>query len=81
MNPSERANFIDMLIERSDITAGKQLLQAVGRDIRDDKFLACAVEAKADYIVTGDEDLLVLNGHEGIKIVTPRKFLEVLSKN
>lgn len=78
MTKDERTDFLDKLIERSDVTAGKQLLQLVGRDIKDDKFLACAFEAKADYIITGDKDLLVLKEYEGIKIVTPREFLKVL---
>lgn len=78
MSKDERADFMDKLIERSDVTAGKQLLQLVGRDVKDDKFLACALEAKADYIVTGDKDLLVLKEYEGITIVTPREFLETL---
>jgi len=79
MSVNERSDFIDKLIERSDVTAGRQLSQVVGRDIKDDKFLACAVEGKADYIVTGDEDLLLLKEYEGVKIVAPRKFLEVLN--
>ena len=78
MSPRERADFMGKLIERSDVTAGEQLLQPVSRDIKDDKFLSCAVEAKADYIVTGDEDLLDLKEYEGIKIVTPRQFLKIL---
>ncbi len=80
MTLKERADFMDKLIERSDVTAGKQLPQKVGRDLKDEKFLACAVESRAAYIVTGDEDLLILKEQEGIKIITPRKFLEVLSK-
>jgi len=78
MSPRERADIMGKLIERSDVTAGEQLLQPVSRDIKDDKFLSCAVEAKADYIVTGDEDLLDLKEYEGIKIVTPRQFLKIL---
>lgn len=39
MSPGERVDFMDKLIERSDITAGKQLSQIVGRDTKDDKFL------------------------------------------
>lgn len=80
MSAGERSDFMDKLIERSDVTSGKPLVEQVGRDIKDDKFLACAMEAKADYLVTGDEDLLVLIEYEGIKIVTPREFLKVLSK-
>jgi len=71
MSPSERADFMDKLIERSDVTQGKQLSQIVSRDMKDDKFLACAIEAKAEYLVTGDEDLLILEEYEGIKIVIP----------
>ncbi len=80
MSKDERADFLDKLIERSDVTAGKQLLQLVGRDVKDDKFLACGFEAKADYIITGDNDLLVLKKYEGIKIVTPREFLKILNE-
>lgn len=80
MSPEERVETMDLLIARSDITQGKQFSMQVGRDARDDKFLACAVEAKADYIVTGDDDLLVFKEYEDIKIVTPRGFLEILNQ-
>ena len=78
MSLKERADFMDKLIERSDVTPGMQLPQIISRDVKDDKFLACAVEANADCIVTGDEDLLDLKVYEGIKIVTPREFLKNL---
>jgi putative PIN family toxin of toxin-antitoxin system len=41
------------------------------RDADDDVILATAVAARADLIVTGDKDLLVLGSYEGIPIVTP----------
>ena len=37
----------------------------------DDEVLAAAVAGRADAIVTGDEDLLVLRSHEGIELITP----------
>ncbi|MDP6501994.1 MAG: putative toxin-antitoxin system toxin component, PIN family, partial [Planctomycetota bacterium] len=46
---------------------------------KDDKFLELAVSGAASHIVTGDQDLLVLNPFRGISIVTPRQFLESLS--
>jgi uncharacterized protein len=46
----------------------------VCRDPDDDRILACALQAHADYIVTGDEDLLILKRHDAIHIVTPRDF-------
>lgn len=78
MTKLERIKFIDMLIERSDITLGKQSFQIISRDEKDDKFLSCAVEGKVDCIITGDKDLLDLGEYEGIKIITPRKFMAVL---
>jgi uncharacterized protein len=56
----------------------KPLMEQVSRDKDDDIILACAVAAKADYLVTGDKDLLVLGRYEGVKIVTVATFLEVL---
>lgn len=41
-------------------------------------FLEAAADGKADFIVTGDDDLLVLGSFEGIEIVGPRAFLEQL---
>jgi putative PIN family toxin of toxin-antitoxin system len=49
----------------------------VCRDADDDNIIACAIAAKADYLVTGDSDLLEIRSYQGIKIVTPRDF-EVL---
>ena len=48
---------------------------AVCRDPTDDKFLELAINGRADMIVTGDLDLLVLDRFRGIPIVTPRDFV------
>ncbi|MBU0699894.1 putative toxin-antitoxin system toxin component, PIN family [bacterium] len=51
----------------------------VSKDPDDDMFIECAVEAKADYIITGDkEDLLSLQKYENIEIISVTKFLEIL---
>jgi len=46
------------------------------RDPKDDKFLEVAVHGRADAVVTGDQDLLVLNPFRGIAILTPREYVE-----
>ena len=51
-----------------------QSVQGICRDPDDDAILACALEAGADYLVTGDVDLLELKIFKGIRIVTPREF-------
>ena len=50
------------------------------RDAKDDPFLACAVAARAEYLVSSDRDLLVLRKPFGISIVTPVQFLRVLER-
>ena len=48
----------------------------VCRDHDDDKFINCAIDAKAIYIVSGDNDLLTLKNFAGIEIVTAREFYD-----
>lgn len=80
MSKMERKYFIDELIQRSYVMKGLPLSEMVGRDVKDDKFLSCAYEAKAHYIVTGDKDLLVLKEYENVKIISPRDFVKILEK-
>jgi putative PIN family toxin of toxin-antitoxin system len=47
------------------------------RDPKDNKFLEVAVSGAANYIVSGDADLLVLHPFRGIAIVSPQMFLTI----
>lgn len=53
---------------------------AVLADEPDNRILECAVEAKAELIVTGDRHLLDIGTYEGITIVTLAAFLEVFTQ-
>lgn len=48
------------------------------RDPDDVKIIATAISANADILITGDQDLLVLQDVRGIRILTPTQFLELL---
>lgn len=50
------------------------------RDPKDDKVLATAVAARADYLVSEDGDLLVLGEFDGVKIVNAATFLGILER-
>jgi putative PIN family toxin of toxin-antitoxin system len=56
----------------------KEEIPAVTRDPKDDYLLAYALVGEADYLVTGDKDLLVLKQVDTVKIVTSREFLSIL---
>lgn len=51
------------------------------RDPKDRTVLGCAVGGRADYIVTGDKDLLVLTSYQPILIMNTTEFLQRLVSN
>jgi putative PIN family toxin of toxin-antitoxin system len=55
-------------------------LHAIQKDPTDNKFLECAVEGGADYIVSGDKHLRRLERFRGIEIVSPAAFLALLAR-
>ena len=55
-------------------------VESVSRDPKDDKFLACAKTAHADYLVSEDQDLLVLKSYAGTRIIDSAEFLQVLQE-
>ena len=71
LNKELRKKFFDNL-KNFEIVSDLKIC----RDVKDDKFLNCAIDAKAIYIVSGDSDLLTIKNFEGIEIVTAREFYE-----
>jgi uncharacterized protein len=59
------------------LTEGK--IKGVCRDKNDDDKLECGIICSADYIITGDDDLLVLENYETIKIITPKEYLVIIN--
>jgi uncharacterized protein len=76
----ERERFLRSLLGETELIEIEQKIQAC-RDPKDDKFLELAVNGGADCIVSGDEDLLVLDPFRGIPILAPDRFLDALSEN
>lgn len=74
LDEEELAVILTALLAEAEVTPGQLHLPGVTRDPKDDAVVACAREGKADYIVSGDQDLLVLGEYEGIQIVTPHMF-------
>ncbi len=53
----------------------------VCRDKKDNFLIESALEGKADYLVTGDDDLLLLNPFQNIKIIKPKDFEKMLKND
>lgn len=68
--------IIDLLAVEAKLVLPPPLPAPVCADPDDDKFLACALDSKTKFIITGDKHLLNVSGYRGIEIVRPRKFLD-----
>ena len=68
---------VSLILLRGEAVAPGERVTAC-RDSTDDKFLEVAVTGKADVIVRGDQDLLVLHLFVGIPILSPAAFLRML---
>ena len=73
-----RERILRDILSYSALVIPKKITVKNLRDFQDTKIIACALEAEAEYIVTGDKDLLVLKEYARIKITTAREFLEAL---
>ena len=72
----QKERFYLLLFEISTVIKTKTKLDGIVRDSKDNMILEPAKDMKVDYIITGDNDLLVLNEFEGAKIATASQFLE-----
>jgi putative PIN family toxin of toxin-antitoxin system len=72
--------FIGMIIEHALITKGSYSIHKIKDDSIDNMFLACALEAKADFIISRDKHLRNLKDFQGIKIIDLTTFLETIKR-
>lgn len=71
-------NVIELLRKYGIAAPADVTIEAVPEDPADDKFIVAAVEAEADYIVSGDRHLKDIGSYHGIGIISPDEFLRVL---
>ena len=71
--------IIQKIIFLSHIVVGPKMKENVVKsDPTDDKFIECAINSNADYIISGDRDLLDLKEYKGIKIMKTSEILKLL---
>jgi putative PIN family toxin of toxin-antitoxin system len=71
----ERMRFMVSFLKVAEMVETGETI-VVCRNPKDDKLLELATSGNADFLVTGDKDLLVLNPFRGVEIITPREFLD-----
>jgi len=78
--PREDADELVSLLESvaEDIPVVHEPYPQIGRDRKDDFLVAHAVVARADYLVSWDNDLLVLDEVLGVRMVNPPTLLQIL---
>jgi putative PIN family toxin of toxin-antitoxin system len=75
----ETREVIEAVRADSKVIRPRPLAKRICRDLDDDAILAAALSAKADAIVTGDQDLIVLKNFRSISIWNPRDCLAHLA--
>ncbi|MDO9513566.1 MAG: putative toxin-antitoxin system toxin component, PIN family [Elusimicrobiota bacterium] len=73
-------SLINLIGQEAVVLSDSIQLDVIKDDPSDNKFLACAVEAQANYIVSGDKHLLSLRHYKNISIVTVQEFLEIIKQ-
>ncbi len=82
ITPKELQEFVAMLAQLAEtIPPITEPIPTVTRDPKDDYLLAYALVGEADYLVTGDDDLLVLKQVGQVEIVTPREYVAILKQS
>ena len=76
----EVAEAIHGLLSIATITSGSEIAQGACLGPADDMVLSCALEGRADFIISGDQDLIELESYEEVKIVTPANFLKIITE-
>jgi len=73
-----RLELVLAILEGAEVVEPREKV-SVCRDAADDKFFECALEGRADYIVTEDKDILAVGEHLGVKAITAEEFMALLS--
>ena len=68
-------HLIGLIAEKATLVRPTRRLQVIKGDDADNRILECALKAKADFIVTGNKRHFPFEEFRGIRIVTPREFI------
>lgn len=71
-------DYVTLLVHAAVVVPGTRSVSVSIRDPDDSMILAAAIESEADYLVTGDKELLHLKRFHSVHIITPTAFLRMM---
>jgi len=74
----EIKEYVKIIESYSIKLSSKNIPEKISRDESDNKILQCGFDGNVDFIITGDNDLLVLKEYGKIKIIKPKEYLEIV---
>ena len=77
IRPEEGQVLLEAIRRKASLMPPLGQVPAYTRDPKDDKFVACALVGEAEYVITVDQDLLVLKSLGDVRLVTPYEFLDL----
>ena len=75
----QEEEFVRKILDSSTFISRLSVTQ-ITADPDDDHIIACALAANADYIISGDDHLLKIKQYNGIRMLSPKQFLEIINK-
>jgi len=81
LSPRQAMSIVEELGGLCEVVNPSASIRRVIADPDDDRVLECAIEARADAIVSGDIHLLALGKYKGILILNPSGFLQAMREN
>ncbi|MDI6739400.1 MAG: putative toxin-antitoxin system toxin component, PIN family [Candidatus Edwardsbacteria bacterium] len=81
LRPAEILPLINDIRAHGELAPVKAKLLVIGKDPTDNIFIECAVDGKADMIVSGDHHLLDIRNFRGIEVVSAKTAIDAIRKN
>ena len=76
-----RDELIEAVLRVAKMVEVTKKIELIQEDPADNKFLECALDGKADYIVSGDSHLLRIGQYQRIQILTVRQFTKLMKES
>lgn len=81
ISENDRSFLLAVYEQKSIKVAAVNAMEKIAKDSDDDKFFHCAIEAKADFLISGDKQhVLKIKKYQQIRVLSPKEFLEETKK-